>query len=257
MEMEKKGASSALQRSLSAVTYWSVPAPLMVSAPTIMVGWILRLTKPRPCSSWQLRRVRVRPAPALVGPEHGGHRGRAARGGGLRRRRRRAVRPRRRVPLRRRALRAPHPPPLPHYPRLRLGRPRPRRRRQQVPALRHQDPPPPASGRRRRHGRLAARAVGRCLTGSPFHRPFDLSAVKILVLSCSFPVTRLLLFFPCKSPSPVVLSASSSLACISRNVQIGGVLFFPPPDFLCNFLLERKGICLSILTACIISCGCN
>jgi len=40
MEMEKKDASSALQRSLSAVTYWSVPAPLMVSGPTIMVGWV-------------------------------------------------------------------------------------------------------------------------------------------------------------------------------------------------------------------------
>jgi hypothetical protein len=33
MELEKKDASSALQRSLSAVTYWSVPAPLLPCLP--------------------------------------------------------------------------------------------------------------------------------------------------------------------------------------------------------------------------------
>jgi len=56
MEMEKKAASSALQRSLSAVTYWSVPALLLSR-----LGFRSDdhpADKPRPCS-WHAAAARA------------------------------------------------------------------------------------------------------------------------------------------------------------------------------------------------------
>jgi hypothetical protein len=65
-------------------------------------------------------------------------------------------------------------------------------------------------------------------------------------------VTRLLLFFPLQvAVARGFVRKQLSLASQEMYKLVVGVLFFPPA-FLCNFLLKRKGICLLILTACII-----